>query len=111
MLRNAARLARVSSPVAAPVRFYSAKELKFGSEGRAALARGVEVLARAVAVTLGPKGRNVIIEQPYGSPKITKDGVTVAKVRRAPGIRERVFPSFAQSLSSSTLSGVCQVGI
>lgn len=40
---------------------------------------GVDVLARSVATTLGPKGRNVIIEQPYGGPKITKDGVTVAK--------------------------------
>jgi chaperonin GroEL len=55
------------------------KDILFGTEGRAALARGVDVLARAVAVTLGPKGRNVLIEQSYGSPKITKDGVTVAK--------------------------------
>ena len=61
-------------------RFYSShKEIKFGIEGRASLLRGVELLAKAVAVTLGPKGRNVLIEQPYGSPKITKDGVTVAK--------------------------------
>lgn len=60
-------------------RFYSHKELKFGVDGRAALLRGVDVLAKSVAVTLGPKGRNVLIEQPYGSPKITKDGVTVAK--------------------------------
>lgn len=55
------------------------KELSFGTEGRTSLAKGVERLAKAVAVTLGPKGRNVLIEQPYGSPKITKDGVTVAK--------------------------------
>lgn len=55
------------------------KEIKFGDEGRAAMARGVNVLAKAVATTLGPKGRVVIIEQPYGGPKITKDGVTVAK--------------------------------
>lgn len=40
---------------------------------------GVDILAKAVSVTLGPKGRNVIIEQPFGGPKITKDGVTVAK--------------------------------
>ncbi|GBB97171.1 hypothetical protein RclHR1_02930020 [Rhizophagus clarus] len=61
-------------------RFYAThKELKFGVEGRASLLKGVDVLAKAVAVTLGPKGRNVLIEQPYGSPKITKDGVTVAK--------------------------------
>lgn len=59
--------------------FSSHKEVKFGDEGRAAMARGVNVLARAVATTLGPKGRTVIIEQSYGAPKITKDGVTVAK--------------------------------
>ncbi|CAJ0765649.1 455_t:CDS:2, partial [Entrophospora sp. SA101] len=55
------------------------KELKFGVEGRASLLNGVDILSKAVAVTLGPKGRNVLIEQPFGSPKITKDGVTVAK--------------------------------
>nr|DAC76704.1 TPA_inf: glomalin [Diversispora epigaea] len=61
-------------------RYYAThKELKFGVEGRASLLQGVDILAKAVAITLGPKGRNVIIEQSYGSPKITKDGVTVAK--------------------------------
>ncbi|RKO95243.1 chaperonin Cpn60/TCP-1, partial [Caulochytrium protostelioides] len=55
------------------------KEIEFGDAGRQRLARGVDILAKSVAVTLGPKGRNVLIEQPYGSPKITKDGVTVAK--------------------------------
>ena len=59
--------------------FSTHKEVKFGDEGRAAMARGVNILARAVATTLGPKGRTVIIEQSYGAPKITKDGVTVAK--------------------------------
>ncbi|CAJ0874471.1 1999_t:CDS:2 [Entrophospora sp. SA101] len=48
-------------------------------EGRASLLNGVDILSKAVAVTLGPKGRNVLIEQPFGSPRITKDGVTVAK--------------------------------
>jgi chaperonin GroEL len=61
------------------LRSYSHKLLKFGTEGRQQLALGVDLLAKAVAVTLGPKGRNVLIEQTYGSPKITKDGVTVAK--------------------------------
>merc|ERR1711937_470963 len=55
------------------------KEIRFGVEGRAAMLCGVDLLADAVQVTLGPKGRNAIIQQPYGSPKITKDGVTVAK--------------------------------
>ncbi|CAH6720086.1 heat shock protein 60, mitochondrial [[Candida] jaroonii] len=61
------------------VRNLSHKELKFGVEGRAALLKGVNLLADAVSVTLGPKGRNVLIEQQFGAPKITKDGVTVAK--------------------------------
>ncbi|OAO13700.1 chaperonin CPN60, partial [Blastocystis sp. ATCC 50177/Nand II] len=57
----------------------SGKELKFGVEAREAMLRGVNLLSDAVETTLGPKGRNVIIDQPYGAPKITKDGVTVAK--------------------------------
>jgi chaperonin GroEL len=56
-----------------------AKDLKFGADGRKAMLAGIDLLADAVAVTMGPKGRNVIIEQSWGSPKITKDGVTVAK--------------------------------
>jgi len=60
------------------LRFMS-KEIKFGVEGRNAMLVGVNTLADAVQVTLGPKGRNAIIAQPYGAPKITKDGVTVAK--------------------------------
>mmetsp|Transcript_11400 Transcript_11400/g.16577 ORF Transcript_11400/g.16577 Transcript_11400/m.16577 type:complete len:588 (-) Transcript_11400:56-1819(-) len=60
-------------------RLMSGKEIKFGVEGRAAMLKGVDLLADAVQVTLGPKGRNAIIAQPYGAPKITKDGVTVAK--------------------------------
>ncbi|KAF9021643.1 chaperonin GroL [Hymenopellis radicata] len=55
------------------------KDIKFSNAGRASILAGVNILADAVSVTLGPKGRNVIIEQPYGGPKITKDGVTVAK--------------------------------
>lgn len=56
-----------------------AKDIKFGVDGRGTMLKGVDLLADAVQVTLGPKGRNVIIAQPYGAPKITKDGVTVAK--------------------------------
>ena len=55
------------------------KDIRYGMEARKALLRGVENLVRAVGVTLGPKGRNVILEMPYAMPKITKDGVTVAK--------------------------------
>lgn len=57
----------------------AAKELKFREEARSAMLKGINVLANAVGVTLGPKGRNVVISRAYGSPLITKDGVTVAK--------------------------------
>ncbi|PDT80208.1 chaperonin GroEL [Sinorhizobium sp. BJ1] len=57
----------------------AAKELKFHSEARAKMLRGVDILANAVKVTLGPKGRNVVIDKSFGAPRITKDGVTVAK--------------------------------
>src|SRR3977135_1997096 len=57
----------------------SAKELRFSEEARSAILNGVNVLANAVKVTLGPKGRNVVIEKAFGAPSITKDGVTVAK--------------------------------
>ncbi|AES61894.1 putative chaperonin Cpn60/TCP-1 family, groEL-like apical domain, groEL-like equatorial [Medicago truncatula] len=60
-------------------RNYAAKEIKFGVEARALMLKGVEELAEAVKVTMGPKGRNVVIEQSFGAPKVTKDGVTVAK--------------------------------
>ena len=56
-----------------------AKELKFREEARNAMLQGVDTLANAVRVTLGPKGRNVVLGKKFGSPVITKDGVTVAK--------------------------------
>ena len=56
-----------------------AKEIKFDVEARAKILRGVEVLSKAVKVTLGPKGRNVVLEKSFGAPRITKDGVTVAR--------------------------------
>lgn len=78
-LKAKAPLARqATSALAMPSRLHNArlysshKEINFGIEGRAKLLKGVEVLAKAVAVTLGPKGRHVLIAQPYGTPKITK---------------------------------------
>ena len=56
-----------------------AKEISFNSEARAGLKRGIDALADAVKVTLGPKGRNVVIQKSFGAPSITKDGVSVAK--------------------------------
>src|SRR3954467_7745633 len=57
----------------------SAKEVKFSADARQKMLKGVDILANAVKVTLGPKGRNVVISKSYGAPRITKDGVTVAK--------------------------------
>ena len=57
----------------------SSKIIEFNSEARAKLKKGVDKLANAVKVTLGPKGRNVILEKKFGAPTVTKDGVSVAK--------------------------------
>merc|ERR1719453_2232109 len=71
---------RAIKPLAvASTRGFAAKDIKHGAEARALMLDGCNKLADAVAVTMGPKGRNVVIEQPFGPPKVTKDGVTVAK--------------------------------
>ena len=57
----------------------AAKDVRFSSDARDKMLRGVDILANAVKVTLGPKGRNVILDKSFGAPRITKDGVTVAK--------------------------------
>src|SRR5690348_15161143 len=57
----------------------AAKDVRFSTDARAKMLRGVETLANAVKVTLFPKGRNVVLEKSFGAPRITKDGVTVAK--------------------------------
>ncbi|MEM9477601.1 MAG: TCP-1/cpn60 chaperonin family protein, partial [Pseudomonadota bacterium] len=57
----------------------AAKDVKFDTDARNRMLKGVNILADAVKVTLGPKGRNVVIEKSFGAPRITKDGVTVAK--------------------------------
>jgi len=57
----------------------AAKDVKFSRDAREAITRGVDILANTVKVTLGPKGRNVVLDKGYGAPRITKDGVTVAK--------------------------------
>ncbi|HIF09000.1 MAG TPA: chaperonin GroEL, partial [Sneathiellales bacterium] len=55
------------------------KNIYFDTEARRRMLRGVDILADTVKVTLGPKGRNVLLDKPYGAPRVTKDGVTVAK--------------------------------
>src|SRR5256886_4089906 len=57
----------------------AAKEVRFSTDARDRMLRGVDILANAVKVTLGPKGRNVVLDKSFGAPRITKDGVTVAK--------------------------------
>ncbi|MGR3444820.1 MAG: TCP-1/cpn60 chaperonin family protein, partial [Thalassococcus profundi] len=57
----------------------SAKDVKFNTDARSRMLKGVNILADAVKVTLGPKGRNVVLDKSFGSPRITKDGVSVAK--------------------------------
>ncbi|KDD77186.1 TCP-1/cpn60 chaperonin [Helicosporidium sp. ATCC 50920] len=84
------------------VRGYAAKDLVFGDACRAAVLQGVERLADAVQVTLGPKGRNVVIEQPYGAPKITKDGVTVAKALEFKDKYQNVGASLVKQVASQT---------
>ena len=64
----------------------AAKQLLFDEQARQAILRGVQKLSRAVVATLGPKGRNVVIDKKYGSPTVTKDGVTVAKEKPQEGI-------------------------
>jgi len=70
---------RQAAPLLAARGFASAKEIRHGADARAMMLEGCNRLADAVAVTMGPKGRNVVIEQSFGPPKVTKDGVTVAK--------------------------------
>src|SRR5213075_1259251 len=79
-----------------------AKEITFNIEARDALKRGVDALANAVKVTLGPKGRNVIIDKKFGSPQITKDGVTVAKEIELSNAVENMGAQLLKEVASKT---------
>jgi chaperonin GroEL len=80
----------------------SAKMICFDEEARARLLEGVNTMAQAVAVTLGPKGRNVIIEKSFGSPTVTKDGVTVAKAIELEGKYENMGAQMVKEVASKT---------
>jgi len=80
----------------------AAKEIAFHQPAREAILRGVQTLAEAVAVTLGPKGRNVVIEKSYGSPTITKDGVTVAKEIEVEARFENMGAQMVREVASKT---------
>eukprot|EP01092_Planopodium_desertum_P012392 TRINITY_DN584_c0_g1_i3.p1 TRINITY_DN584_c0_g1~~TRINITY_DN584_c0_g1_i3.p1 ORF type:complete len:556 (-),score=213.88 TRINITY_DN584_c0_g1_i3:86-1753(-) len=82
--------------------YASGKDIKFGSDARALMAKGVNKLADAVQVTLGPKGRNVVLEQSYGAPKITKDGVTVAKHIEFKDRYENIGAQLVRNVASAT---------
>src|SRR5260221_656978 len=78
------------------------KELRFSDDARNAILRGVNVLANAVKVTLGPKGRNVVIEKSFGAPLITKDGVTVAKEIELENKLENMGAQMVKEVASKT---------
>src|SRR5215213_6093282 len=80
----------------------SAKQIAFDQEARDAMRRGITKLARAVKVTLGPKGRNVIIQKSFGSPTVTKDGVTVAKEIELPDHYENMGARMVKEVASKT---------
>src|ERR1700749_831881 len=79
-----------------------AKQVVHGEESRQAILRGVNILADAVKVTLGPKGRNVVIEKKFGSPTITKDGVTVAKEIDLKDTMENMGAQMVREVASKT---------
>jgi chaperonin GroEL len=80
----------------------SAKQIAFDQEAREAMKRGISKLAKAVKVTLGPKGRNVIIQKSFGSPTVTKDGVTVAKEIQLPDHYENMGAAMVKEVASKT---------
>jgi chaperonin GroEL len=80
----------------------SAKQIAFDQEAREAMKRGIAKLAKAVKVTLGPKGRNVIIQKSFGSPTVTKDGVTVAKEIELPDHYENIGARLVKEVASKT---------
>ena len=80
----------------------AAKDVRFGSDARERMLRGVDILANAVKVTLGPKGRNVVLDKAYGAPRITKDGVTVAKDIELPDKFENMGAQMVKEVASKT---------
>src|SRR5215813_9437457 len=80
----------------------AAKEVRFAEEARARLLRGVDILADAVKVTLGPKGRTVVLDKSFGAPRVTKDGVTVAKEIELPDKFENMGAQMVREVASKT---------
>src|SRR5690348_2774011 len=80
----------------------AAKDVKFSTDARDRMVRGVNILANAVKVTLGPKGRNVVIDKSFGAPRITKDGVTVAKEIELEDKFENMGAQMVRAVASKT---------
>src|SRR3979409_1081350 len=80
----------------------AAKQVIFGDEARAKIVNGVNILANAVKVTLGPKGRNVILERSFGAPTVTTDGVSRAKEIQLKGKRENMGAQLVKEVASKT---------
>src|SRR4051794_2482438 len=80
----------------------AAKQMKYETDARTEIANGLSQLARAVKATLGPRGRNVILQKSFGSPRITKDGVTVAKEIELPQPFENMGAKLVQTVASKT---------
>lgn len=79
-----------------------AKQIKYGTKAREEMIKGVDILANTVKVTLGPKGRNVAIEQSFGPPRVTKDGVTVAKAVELQDVNQNLGAQLVKSVASKT---------
>src|SRR5437588_7695850 len=80
----------------------AAKLVKFSADARAKIARGVNILADAVTVTLGPRGRNVVLEKSWGAPTVTKDGVTVAKEIELPDRFQNMGAQMVREVATKT---------
>src|SRR5271166_6204282 len=80
----------------------AAKEVRFNGDARDRMLRGIEVLANAVKVTLGPKGRNVLLDKSYGAPRLSKDGVTVAKEIELPDKFENMGAQLLREVATKT---------
>jgi len=80
----------------------AAKEVKFSGEARDRMLHGIDILADAVRVTLGPKGRNVVLEKSFGAPRVTKDGVTVAKEIELENKFENMGAQMVREVASKT---------
>src|SRR6266446_3410111 len=88
----------------------AAKEVKFHADARERMLRGVDILANAVKVTLGPKGRNVVLDKSFGAPRITKDGVTVAKEIELADKFENMGAQMVREVASKIAEAMQKVG-